>query len=331
MTVGALPKGTLDFLVIGAQKAGTTSLFEHLRAHPQLYLPPGKEKPFFSHDAIFGAGWDPFVRTVFVDAPPDRLWGKATPWYMAGCPVRDDRDVTLSPEEAVRAIPERIHARLPDVRLVAILRDPVERCVSHFRMGVLGGRETRTFEQVVVDLLTPQALERARLLRRTPPYVTFGEYGRVLEGYYEAFPPEQILITFTNELEAAPAKLLRTLFGFLDIDDGFVPPRLETRFREGGGTPRVGWLGAPSVLQRRAVGLPGIRSAWAALPEHAQLRVQARLREVNYRIALWNRRSAPAPAVGAGALALLRDHYESDRRLLERLIGRPVPWSSSSV
>ena len=51
-----MPKG-LDFIVIGAQKAGTTSLFEHLREHPKLYLPPGKERPFFSHDEVYAKGW----------------------------------------------------------------------------------------------------------------------------------------------------------------------------------------------------------------------------------------------------------------------------------
>jgi hypothetical protein len=85
------PVDVLDFIVIGAQKASTTTLFEHLRTHPELYLPPGKEQPYFSHDEIHEAGWAQFAASTFAGAPGDVLLGKATPWYMAGCPIRVDR------------------------------------------------------------------------------------------------------------------------------------------------------------------------------------------------------------------------------------------------
>jgi hypothetical protein len=55
----------LDFIVIGAQKAGTSSLFEHLRGYPEPYLPPGTERPFFSHDDVFAAGWPKFASNTF--------------------------------------------------------------------------------------------------------------------------------------------------------------------------------------------------------------------------------------------------------------------------
>jgi hypothetical protein len=74
----------LHFLVIGAAKSGTTTLFELLRQHPQLYLPPGKEDPFFSRATSFENGWDAYVRRSFAAAPAASLCGTATPEYMAG-------------------------------------------------------------------------------------------------------------------------------------------------------------------------------------------------------------------------------------------------------
>jgi hypothetical protein len=64
-----LVKRTLDFLVTGAHKAGTTSLFEYLRTHPRLYLPPGKERPFFSNDDVYARGWDDYLAKTFFAAP----------------------------------------------------------------------------------------------------------------------------------------------------------------------------------------------------------------------------------------------------------------------
>src|SRR5512134_2872554 len=104
----------LDFIIIGAQKAGTTALFRYLRRHPRIYMPLEKEIPFFSDDVLYARGWEQFARRYYGHAPPDRLWGKATPRYM------------IHPD-----CPSRIRATMPDTRLIALLRDPIERCISH--------------------------------------------------------------------------------------------------------------------------------------------------------------------------------------------------------
>ena len=77
-------KETLDFIIIGAQKAGTTSLFEYLRPHPELWLPPGKEAPYFSHDAVIERGWQDYMEKAFAFGDPARKWGTVTPSYMVG-------------------------------------------------------------------------------------------------------------------------------------------------------------------------------------------------------------------------------------------------------
>src|SRR5664279_4969403 len=77
-------KNTLDFIVIRAQKAGTTSLFEYLKRHPELCLAPGKEAPYFSHDVARARGWDSYMRRTFPPSDPALKWGTVTPQYMAG-------------------------------------------------------------------------------------------------------------------------------------------------------------------------------------------------------------------------------------------------------
>ena len=162
-------KTKLDFIIIGAQKAGTTSLFRYLNEHPNIYMPPGKENPFFSDNETFARGWAWYINEYYNEAPAERVWGKATPPYMT-----------------YPGVPGRIRRILPDVKLIALLRNPLERAYSHYRMCVLRNLETRSFEEAVSTLLEPETLEESRRNpSETNSYITSGEYGRILKTYYE--------------------------------------------------------------------------------------------------------------------------------------------------
>lgn len=333
----------LDFVVIGAQKSGTSSVFEHLRAHPELYIPPDKELPFFSHDEIYAGSWSAFISSAFRGASKGARWGTVTPWYMSGCPIDSEQAARAVaghwpergaaarpdlPQHLERIIPERIRAQLPAVKLIAILRDPVARCMSHYGYDVLRGvADQRRFDSVIAELLVPATLERSRRLR-APTYVAWGEYGRILRAYYEVFPREQILICFTSDLERTPRELMRELFAHIGVDTGVVPANLGTRYRAGATSRRIKWLPRPEKLERKLAGQPWARSLWHRLPPRIQGRVLLRSREANYRFVLWNKRGGAfnEREVSAETLARLHDHYEVDRQVLEGLIRRPVPW-----
>ena len=97
---------------------------------------------------------------------------------------------------------------------------------------------------------------------RRAGFITWGEYGRILEGYYKTFPREQIFVCFTTDLETAPRELMRELFSFLGVGTDFVPQSLGARYREGAASPKVGWLRSPSDLQKTLVRQPVVRSIW---------------------------------------------------------------------
>ena len=105
----------LDFLLVGAQKAGTTSLFEYVRLHPGLHLPSEKEVSYFNIESRVERGWPWYLGWVFADAPTDRPWGTFSTFYMDAAEGRED------------TVPRRIRETVPDVQLIAILRDPVAR------------------------------------------------------------------------------------------------------------------------------------------------------------------------------------------------------------
>ncbi len=333
-------KQTLDFVVIGAQKAGTTSLFEYLRRHPQLSLPEGKELPFFNDEEAMARGWQSYLRKAFALADPQTRWGTATPQYMAGGLIDRPNPGPDGERYDERTIPSRMREQMPDVRLIAILRDPVERARSHHRMVAMEGLEQRSFAQAVRELLCPEALELARSEpRETTGYVAWGEYGRILEGFYEVFGEEQLLVLFTDDLEQDPRSLLARVFEFLGVDAEFVPENLGAQYRVGGERRRISWLGTysrlnPLALQRMLTRNPVSRRVWRALPDPARRRVDHLFGRLVYRLDLWNRRSGNRRTHVAvsesddATLQRLREHFEHDGQRLERLLGSPPPWLS---
>jgi len=313
MTIG------LDFLGIGAHKAGTTSLHEYMRTHPQLYLPEAKEQPFFSDDDGYAEGWETFSAVAFHAAPRGRRYGKITPHYLAGPVARPSG--TASGEPASAVIARRIAQHFPEVRLIAMLRDPVERAVSSYWQAAVLGDESRTLDEALDAELGAGALAAARVHPTDGHlHVVGGEYGRALESYLRFFPRDQLFVGATTVLGREPMTLLADLWRFLDVDDSHVPPNLGVRYQERGTGRRIPLL---ATLPRVVKGTPGLRHAWNALPDGTRAAARARSRVLAHRLDQRKPRSRqpvreqPDPAV----LARLRDHFAADAALLERLVG----------
>jgi sulfotransferase family protein len=328
-------KDTLDFIVIGAQKAGTTSLFEYLKRHPELCLAPGKEAPYFSNDVACARGWGSYITRTFALGDPALKWGTVTPQYMVGGVLEASMTSEAAAGYDERTVPLRIRARLPDVRLVAILRDPVARARSHHQMAVMNGIERRSFDEAIKELLHSDLLQRSRERpEEITGYVTWGEYGRILSGYLDVFPPEQILVVFTEELERAPEQFLRRVYEFLHVASDIFPENLGTRYRASGRTRRFPWLepytwlspyGEVDVFLRRN---PVVRALWHALPEAPRRRIYSGLADTAYRVDLWNRRgrtdARDEPTLAT--LNSLREHFYEDAHRLAALFGVTPPW-----
>ncbi len=192
----------LDFIAIGAMKSGTTSVHKYLSEHENIFLPPEKEAPFFSDDERYAKGFDAYWGDFFGHIKEGQISGTVTPLYMMN-PI----------------VPGRIRETCPDVKLIAVLRDPIERAYSHYHMSVRIKGESRTFNSVVAGQLREENLLNAR--KRTEywsDYVVYGEYGRILKDYYSVFPKEQILVLFMNELIDDPNKFMDKIFEFLGVE-----------------------------------------------------------------------------------------------------------------
>jgi Sulfotransferase domain len=202
------PDSLPDFLILGAPKAGTTAIYHALKQHPGVFMPKQKELRFFAFDGKKIEKGDPVNRKVvtdidtyrghFSDAEGSQIKGEASPGY-------------LSSEEA----PGRIRSTVPEARLIAILRNPVERAFSHFLFAVQQGYEPpdAKFLQALRDPYVDY-----RGFRRRRPYVIDGLYGRSLSRYLQLFGREQLHLIRYEELEASPQRVLHELYLFLELD-----------------------------------------------------------------------------------------------------------------
>jgi Sulfotransferase domain len=219
-----------EFLVIGAQKAGTTALYAYLRWHPAITGPSWKEVSFF-----------------------DRHWWRGERWYRGQFPLRSAGRLVgeASPSYLFHPLaPERVRSLLPDVRLIALLRDPVERAYSQYQHEVALGREPLSFEDALEaeEERTRGEVERLvadpRAFSRDwwdHTYAARGLYAEQLERWLAVFPRNQLLVVATDELGEKPAETYAAVLSFLGVephalddhprvfDRDYAPMRRETR------------------------------------------------------------------------------------------------------
>jgi hypothetical protein len=206
-----------DFLVIGPPKAGTTALHAALAPHPQLFMSAVKEPRFFLSDerpppARGGPGdaqtYQEYVwrrrdyEKLFEPAPAGTLKGESSPFYL--------HDVGAH---------RRIKALIPDAKLIAVLRDPVDRAHSNWAHLWSAGLEP------YADFVAACARERDRIADGWAPfwrYTELGRYGEQLEQLYDLFPKEQVLLLRYRDLRDSPEATLDTICTFLGVETGLL-------------------------------------------------------------------------------------------------------------
>jgi Sulfotransferase domain len=179
------------FLLIGAMKSGTTTLYHYLARHPDVFMPALKEPNFFNDHWHRGVGW---YERLFAPARGAIARGEASVRY------------TSFPEDP--ECPARIASVVPDVRLLFLARDPIHRIRSHYLHEVAALRE-------------PRSLERA--LRENPIYLDRSRYAMQLERYLEHFPRERLLVLRAEDLFHAPLEVLPRVYTFVGVDPTWRP------------------------------------------------------------------------------------------------------------
>jgi Sulfotransferase family len=283
-----------NFFIIGAAKAGTTSLHHYLGQHPEVQMSAVKETNFFAGPAN---GIPYPVGRVELLADYEALFDPAFP-------LRGEASPSYASAPRRGGVPARIKATVPEARFLYLVRDPISRTVSQYQMLVAAGKERRSFAAAIAELddadpfayhLTCQSF-----------------YARQLDLYLAEFPPGRILVLDQAALLGEREATLRKAFDFLGVDPGFSSAAFEEELFPGGQRPRYPPLAARlKPMLRRPFGQlpPGVR-------ERLRGSVEGRFDTV------------PKPQVGAGERGRLAELFAPDVARLRGLTGLELAgWS----
>jgi len=201
----------LDFMIIGAQKCGTTALAEFLNGHPDIEMSSPKEVHLFDAPALDSQQIVERYAAAFSDENCE-LRGEATPIYLY-----------------LQGIPEKLHRYNAKLKFIVMLRDPVERAYSHYAMERERGNEPLPFW---IALLR----EKARLANdadelqptsahRIYSYRDRGRYAGQLRRLYRWFSPDQVLVLRSDQLRGEHAQTMARIFRFLQVQPADIPGR----------------------------------------------------------------------------------------------------------
>lgn len=291
-----------DFVVIGAQKAASTLLQASLRQHPQVWLPPRGEDPYFRDPVYDPARFDRFTAQY---APrTERRVGIKCPDYLG------------RPE-----VPARLRRDLFVPDLIVCLRDPVQRALSAYfwwlRWGMI---PLEAPEQGLRKILDGVHDAEAHVVA---PILEWGRYGEHVGRYLEHFPREKLLVLLDDDLRRDATTTIRTTYEFLGVDPGAAPASVATRDNAGVyAMPRLRFLN----LRSRYMLQWDEHRTFSAIhkPANPASRLYCNAVATVDRYLLSRVYGNAKPTLSAELTGRLHDYYRDDLHRLEDLIGRDL-------
>jgi hypothetical protein len=296
-----------NFLLIGAEKAGTTSIHNYLRAHPDVFMARVKEPLFFAFEgrtvAFKGPGDEEFNRRI-ITAPEayQALFAGAERYRAVGESSATYLYYSQSPERAAQYV--------PNAKLIVVLRNPADRAYSNFLHGIRAGKEHLDFGAAL-------KAEPERMASGWSPFFSYrakGWYHAQLGNWMNYFPPDRFLFFLYDDLRARPLEVMRRIFEFIGVNPDFRPD-VEVQYNVSG-KPLSPWF--HELIKGNTTVHALARSV---LPAKLRARLKAD-------ITRWNlARPSLAPHLRAGLLA----QYAPDLAKLGPMIGRDLSdWAAPS-
>lgn len=278
-------------------------MYRYLDQHPDVYMPRVKEPHWFSrvepssHLGEFPVTSEAEYCSLFEDWRGERAVGEASPSYLWNAMA-----------------PDRIKRSVPDAKIIILLREPMDRAVSHYLMDMNDGIQDRPF----LEALQEDYASREKGWGVSHLYVELGLYCDQVSRYLERFGPEKVLVLFFEEVFADPEateRSLKRVLTFLDLDPEAADD-IQTRKQH---NPHIS---APrNALLRFALNAPGLRTLWRSLPSE-------KLKETLKGQLLAPR--AEKPEIEPEAIEFLRRVYDPDIASLEEVLDRESPWEAST-
>lgn len=284
-----------DFVIIGAAKSGTTTLWQYLCRHPQIGVSREKEPEFFADKFKLGWSW---YRDLFADVGPDQRCGDASTMYTWW------QDYPLAAR--------RIGEFLPDARLIYIMRHPVDRLYSDY------GEQIRT--QRALGTLGPELDTFESFLEHFPHLVTASEYFTIIQEYRNYFARDALLLLLLDDLRADPTGVLRRVCWHIGIDHKLDLVANDQVHANDADTYRHWQLRVGLTRSLRAI--PGVEWLGGLVPRTWRERAYRAL-ERSSRAARIRAELAPAPMLAETRRRLI-DRFREPTQQLAEYLGRDL-------
>lgn len=291
-----------NFIIIGAPRAGTTSLYHYLHQHPQIVMGKIKETNFFAflasqletnYEIKPNSKWQvttlPEYEALFESKKNAKAIGEASPIYL------------FTP-----GVPNQIHKYIPTAKIILILRNPIDRAYSTYLKNRREGFETRSFEDAVMqEIQNPSTIVCSENF-----YVRAGLYFEHITRYLQYFDISRFKIIFQEDLEEFPKVILKNVFEYLEVENQFIPD-VSVRFNEA----------LPPMLMKKTSGRRAMKKITSTLRQFIPPKVYFSLLNMKYAI---NKKVVTYPALLANTKLLLRNQYTADIEKLQSFTGRDL-------
>ncbi|MBC8047525.1 MAG: sulfotransferase domain-containing protein [Fimbriimonadaceae bacterium] len=232
-----MQKGTQDklptFIVVGANKGGTTSLYHYLKQHPEVYLSPLKEPHYFSKDIDVNLFNHEFAQNKLQDiekyvngdmqheyhAAFVRNWEQYKKLYKNVEHQTGIGELSTSYLYSTVAA-EEIKNVLPECKIIICLRNPIDRAYSHYRMNIWTGNNN---EFDFYKALQQDFHHKPKVWGNAHLYVEIGQYYEQVKRYLDVFGKENVKIIFTEDMKESPQQVIKGLYEFIGVDSNFNP------------------------------------------------------------------------------------------------------------
>lgn len=290
------------FLILGAAKAGTTTLYHYLSEHPNVYMSELKEPVFFSEEYDKGIKfyWDKYFHN----------------WY-----GQEARGEAATHNLYLPYVPERIQQTVPNARLIIILRNPVDRAYSHWWMHVLNNKENLSFENAIKRnyerlKTNPSPFggpegpkkwsEQMRLFEKGilkyRLYLDYGYYDEQIQHYLDLFPKSQVKVVLFEELRKNPQALVKVLWEFIGVD-----PNCTLRYK----TPHNISFNNKRIF--RFTQMVSTLKIHRAIPVEVRLHLKRLIAQLGHK-----------PRLSKSIRKWLIEHYYTHNRKLQKILGRDL-------
>jgi len=226
---------TPNFFIVGAPKCGTTSLYQWLRQHPDVFMPEKKEPKWFCHDLreaskengsehLFPVWNEDEYRDLFADTQDEKAVGEASTYYLYS-----------------QTAPEAIKAFNPKAKIIIMLRDPVEQIISSYNFSVQKGHETAGSLQDALELETKRKESPpAGKMPKSYLYSEKAQFTNHIKRWQKYFDDSQIKIILLDDMKDRPEEIYQDTLNFLGVEETDFTPEFSQE--NTGGSPRFRWL-----------------------------------------------------------------------------------------